>query len=70
MTFVALKPGLVQGEGAELAGEVRVADIGLPSGAAAIAVMEDADVAGSVPPRPTGATSGRPPCWWWPDRRA
>ena len=31
VTFVAYKPGLVQGDGARLAGAVRVVDIGLPS---------------------------------------
>ena len=50
VTFVALKPGLVQGDGAELAGEVRVADIGLAFGPAGISVVEDADVARLFPP--------------------
>jgi hydroxyethylthiazole kinase-like uncharacterized protein yjeF len=51
VTFVAAKPGLVQGEGVTLAGSVSVVDIGLPTGPAAIWVMEDADVADLVPPR-------------------
>ena len=54
VTFVALKPGLVQGDGAELAGEVRVADIGLAFGPAGISVVEDADVARLFPPRAHG----------------
>jgi ADP-dependent NAD(P)H-hydrate dehydratase / NAD(P)H-hydrate epimerase len=51
VTFVALKPGLVQGDGAELAGEVQVADIGLPFDSAGIWVVEDVDVMRLFPPR-------------------
>jgi hydroxyethylthiazole kinase-like uncharacterized protein yjeF len=51
VTFVALKPGLVQGHGARLAGEVSVADIGLPPGSPAISVVDDGDVAALFPPR-------------------
>jgi NAD(P)H-hydrate epimerase len=51
VTFVALKPGLVQGDGAELAGDVRVVDIGLPAGRAGIGVMDDTDVVRLFPPR-------------------
>ena len=50
VTFVALKPGLVQGEGAALAGEVSVIDIGLPLGEATISAMEDRDMS-LLPPR-------------------
>jgi NAD(P)H-hydrate epimerase len=50
VTFAALKPGLLQGEGAVLAGEVFVADIGLPPGDSAVSAMEDGDVA-LLPPR-------------------
>jgi len=49
--FVALKPGLLQGDGADLAGSVSVADIGLPTGSPAVAAVEDADVAALVPAR-------------------
>lgn len=48
VTFGALKPGLLLGAGAELAGEVEVADIGLAAAARARArthVVEDRDVA-------------------------
>jgi len=51
VTFVALKPGLVQGDGEGLAGAVTVVDIGLPTGSASIAVLEDGDIAALVPPR-------------------
>ena len=51
VTFVALKPGLLQGDGADLAGTVSVADIGLPTGDPAVGVIEDADVAELVPAR-------------------
>ncbi len=51
VTFVALKPGLVQGDGERLAGAVSVVDIGLPTGSASIAVLADGDVGALVPPR-------------------
>jgi hydroxyethylthiazole kinase-like uncharacterized protein yjeF len=51
VTFVALKPGLVQGDGIGLAGRVTVVDIGLPTGAAAVSVMDDGDVAALFAPR-------------------
>ncbi|HWE71021.1 MAG TPA: NAD(P)H-hydrate dehydratase [Acidimicrobiales bacterium] len=51
VTFAALKPGLLQGDGVELAGRVTVADIGLRVGDPGLRLMEDADVAALVPPR-------------------
>jgi NAD(P)H-hydrate epimerase len=51
VTFVACKPGLLQGDGVRLSGRVTVADIGLPTGPSAMSVMEDADVASLLPPR-------------------
>jgi NAD(P)H-hydrate epimerase len=54
VTFVAPKPGLLQGDGVRLAGTVTVADIGLPTGRPPIAVIEDDDVAGLVPSRARG----------------
>ncbi len=55
VTFVAPKPGLLQGDGARLAGEVVVVDIGLPVGDHRIDLVEDGDVGGLVPPRsPSG----------------
>ena len=51
VTFVALKPGLLQGAGARLAGQVSVADIGLPTGSPRISVMEDGDVRTLLPAR-------------------
>jgi ADP-dependent NAD(P)H-hydrate dehydratase / NAD(P)H-hydrate epimerase len=54
VTFVALKPGLVQGDGATLAGDVRVVDIGLPVGSHRVDVVDDGDVADLVPDRDPG----------------
>ncbi|MGH9096435.1 MAG: NAD(P)H-hydrate dehydratase [Acidimicrobiales bacterium] len=51
VTFAARKPGLLQGDGVDLAGRVSVADIGLPVGPAELQLMEDTDVAGLLPPR-------------------
>lgn len=52
VTFVALKPGLLQGDGIDLAGRVSVADIGLPPGPGAISLLEDRDIGGLLAPRP------------------
>ncbi|HLX87489.1 MAG TPA: NAD(P)H-hydrate dehydratase [Acidimicrobiales bacterium] len=51
VTFAALKPGLLQGDGALLCGRVEVVDIGLDVSRARISVVEDADVAALVPER-------------------
>ncbi|HZU79118.1 MAG TPA: NAD(P)H-hydrate dehydratase [Acidimicrobiales bacterium] len=52
VTFAALKPGLLQGDGPLLAGRVVVADIGLDVSRARIFVVDDDDVRNSLPPRP------------------
>jgi ADP-dependent NAD(P)H-hydrate dehydratase / NAD(P)H-hydrate epimerase len=49
VTFGALKPGLVVGRGAELAGEVRLVDIGLSLPSAALQVLEAGDVQAVLP---------------------
>lgn len=51
VTFAALKPGLLQGDGPALAGEVVVADIGVPVGQPPVALVEDDDVVADVPRR-------------------
>ena len=51
VTFVAAKPGLLMGDGARLAGEVVVVDIGLAGKGSSIGWMEDADIAALLPPR-------------------
>ncbi len=55
VTFHALKPGLVIGPGAELAGEIEVADIGLPWAHTDVVLGDDAEVAGVWPQRAPGA---------------
>jgi len=55
VTFAALKTGLVQGDGSLLAGRVEVADIGLDVSRATMWVIEDADVARLLAPRPRDA---------------
>ena len=52
VTFAAYKPGLLQGDGRTLAGEVCLADIGLPVGRPSIGLVDDGDVGGLVPTRP------------------
>ena len=54
VTFAALKPGLLQGEGPPLSGTTEVADIGIGFPTPRALLMEDADVAALVPPRPSG----------------
>jgi ADP-dependent NAD(P)H-hydrate dehydratase / NAD(P)H-hydrate epimerase len=51
VTFAALKPGLLQGDGPVLAGQVEVADIGLDATGAHIWLVEDNDVDRLVPKR-------------------
>jgi NAD(P)H-hydrate epimerase len=51
VTFAALKPGLVQADGPELAGLITVADIGLPVEGARVHAMADNDIVGLLPAR-------------------
>ncbi|WP_051063203.1 NAD(P)H-hydrate epimerase, partial [Ilumatobacter nonamiensis] len=55
VTFQALKPGLVFGDGAALAGEVEVVDIGLDTGAIRCHLVEATDVASWWPTRPSNS---------------
>jgi len=55
VSFAALKPGLVQGDGPLLAGRVEVADIGLDVSRARVWVVEDEDVSRLLPGRERGA---------------
>jgi len=63
VTFAALKPGLLLGAGPGLAGEVRLADIGLDTGGARMHVVEPGDVARWLPDRPRDAHKWRAACW-------
>ncbi len=51
VTFAALKPGLLQGDGPPLAGDVHLADIGIAAEPCRAHLVEDADVARLVPAR-------------------
>ncbi|HZQ88262.1 MAG TPA: NAD(P)H-hydrate dehydratase [Acidimicrobiales bacterium] len=51
VTFAALKPGLLFGDGPGLAGTVEVADIGLAVAHASTHVLEDDDARAAMPPR-------------------
>jgi len=63
VTFAAWKPGLLLGEGAGLAGDVEVADIGLdPSGARAWRVTAD-DVAAWLPARERSTHKWKAAAW-------
>ena len=63
VTFAALKPGLLLGDGAHLAGRVAVADIGLDTSSARAHLVEAADVAAWVPDRPASAHKWRAAVW-------
>ncbi len=52
VTFAALKPGLLQGDGAGLAGSIEVADIGIPVPSTGIALVVDDDLPAFVGRRP------------------
>jgi NAD(P)H-hydrate epimerase len=54
VTMAAIKAGLLIGAGPELAGEVEIADIGIPTASASMALLEDEDLR-LIPPRGTAA---------------
>ncbi|CAB4829543.1 MAG: NAD(P)H-hydrate dehydratase [Actinobacteria bacterium] len=51
VSFAALKPGLLFGDGPEVSGRVHVADIGLDVSAASMHLVTDSDLRGWVPKR-------------------
>jgi NAD(P)H-hydrate epimerase len=63
VTFAALKPGLLQGDGPAYAGELVVADIGLDVSGARAHLVEDADVVAWVPPRAASDHKWRHAVW-------
>ena len=63
VTFAALKPGLLLGEGPGHTGRVTVADIGLDVSGARAGLVTDADVAGWVPLRRTDDHKWRHAVW-------
>lgn len=67
VTFAALKPGLLQGEGRTLAGEVEVADIGLDAGlwtgGSRAALVGAAAVASWLPTTPVDTHKWRSAVW-------
>ena len=63
VTFAALKPGLLFGEGPGLAGRVEVVDIGLDVSGAGAFLIEDGDISSLVPPRQPDAHKWNSACW-------
>ncbi|MBI2708796.1 MAG: NAD(P)H-hydrate dehydratase [Actinobacteria bacterium] len=63
VTFAALKPGLLLGEGADLAGDVEVADIGLDASAATAGLVGVTDVAGWLPDPPRSSHKWKAAVW-------
>ncbi|QXC60348.1 NAD(P)H-hydrate dehydratase [Aquihabitans sp. G128] len=63
VTFAALKPGLLLGEGPGLAGQVVLADIGLDVSGARAWRVEAEDVAAWLPARPTDSHKWKAAAW-------
>ncbi|MDP6214738.1 MAG: bifunctional ADP-dependent NAD(P)H-hydrate dehydratase/NAD(P)H-hydrate epimerase, partial [Acidimicrobiales bacterium] len=63
VTFAALKPGLLFGEGPCLAGRVEVVDIGLDISGVETFLVENRDIASLVPPRQADAHKWNSACW-------
>jgi NAD(P)H-hydrate epimerase len=63
VTFAALKPGLLLGDGSRLAGEVHLADIGLDVSRAQAGLVTDPDVASWWPVRPVDSHKWRAAVW-------
>ena len=63
VTFAALKPGLVLHPGAERAGEVSVADIGLDTSTATVFLVEGHDVSAWLPERPADTHKWKSAVW-------
>lgn len=63
VTFAALKPGLLLGEGPSYCGRVELADIGLDVAHASVHLVTDADVVGWVPERDVDDHKWRHAVW-------
>jgi ADP-dependent NAD(P)H-hydrate dehydratase / NAD(P)H-hydrate epimerase len=63
VTMVALKPGLLLGDGPAMSGRVSIADIGLDPGRSNANLIEEADVVSWLPPRQRDAHKWRCAVW-------
>src|SRR5437764_12893495 len=63
VTFAALKPGLLLGEGPDRSGAVDVVDIGLDVSDAGASLVEGSDVAAWLPPRERNAHKWKTAAW-------
>ncbi|MBC8364584.1 MAG: NAD(P)H-hydrate dehydratase [Actinobacteria bacterium] len=63
VTFAALKPGHLLGQGPDHCGEVLLVDIGLDVTSLRTGLVEPSDVAGLVPARPRDAHKWESACW-------
>ena len=62
VTMAALKPGLLMGKGRALSGTVEVAPIGIAVAPGKLFLVEDADIAGWLEPRPEETNKWRSAC--------
>ena len=63
VTFAALKPGLLFGDGPGLSGVVEVVDIGLDVSGVTASLVEGSDVAGWLPPRERNTHKWKSAAW-------
>ena len=63
VTFAALKPGLLLGDGPRLAGDVHVVDIGLDTSSALAGLVTDDDLRRALGPRPRDAHKWNSAVW-------
>jgi len=63
VTFAALKPGLLFGEGRDRSGIVEVVDIGLDVSGATVSLVEGVDVAAWLPPRERNTHKWKSAAW-------
>lgn len=63
VTFAALKPGALFGDGAVLSGQVRLADIGLDTSGATMHLVEDSDIGRWLPRRDHGSHKWKSATW-------
>ena len=62
VTMAALKPGLLMGQGRLVSGEVQLAPIGISVAPGKLFLVEDADIAAWLPPRPVETNKWRSAC--------
>ena len=63
ITFVALKPGMLLGDGPVLCGDIEIADIGVAAGTVSSHLLELEDLVDAIPPGRVDAHKWQRACW-------